>query len=75
MCTVKVHGDLHEVSGLRCCETCKWASIADGARTITTGTVTIHQHGKRNVACLNTSGKNMDLVDGEIRCSGWEYGE
>lgn len=65
-------GPMMGVSGIQECDTCKWADIYDGPRTIRKGNVTFVQNGKHNIDCIHTGDKTIDFTGDDMKCSGWE---
>lgn len=72
MSRVTIGGEMIGVAGIRTCDTCGWAEIHEGRRTIVKGNVTIIQNGGHNIDCKNTGSKDMDFRSGEMKCSGWK---
>lgn len=70
--SVTLGGKMIGVSGIKECDTCKWADIHDGPRTIVRNEVTIIQNGKHCIDCTNPGDKIINMRDDGMKCSGWE---
>lgn len=68
---ITIGGGMMGVSGMKCCDTCAWADISDGPRTIIKDNMTIVQNGKHNIACTNTGSKDIYFRGANMICSGW----
>lgn len=69
---INIGGEATCISGVKECDTCKWATITHGQRTITRGNVIINQNGGRNIDCHYQGSKDIDMRGDEMKCSAWE---
>lgn len=65
-------GPMMGVAGIKECDTCRWADIYEGPRTIRKGNMTLIQNGKHNIDCTHTGDKTINFDDKGMKCSGWE---
>lgn len=57
------------------CENCKFAELSDSESVISFGNTTVVQKGKTNIICKYPHFvRNISIIDGELRCSGFRKG-